>query len=180
MGDFNDAVEFVLADRIEGGYVEHPEDPGGATNFGISTRFLRSIGEYRDVRSLTRQDAINLYRKYFWDKVCGDQIADQDLALCLFDAAVNQGPAAAVRFLQEALNRYEAGASLPVDGVMGPETVAVANAVAPDASTGDELEFRYILWRLQHYAALANNKPQFRTFIRGWLNRMLYLFDQVN
>jgi hypothetical protein len=52
--------------------------------------------------------------------------------------------------------------------------------VAPDESTGDELEFRYILWRLQHYASLANNKPQFRTFIRGWLSRMLYLFDQVN
>ena len=167
MGDFQEAVAFVLSDRIEGGYVDHPNDPGGATNFGISTRFLRSIGDQRNVRSLTREDAIDLYKRYFWDKVWGDQIADQDLALCLFDAAVNQGPGAAVKFLQEALNRYEEGAGLPVDGVMGPETVAAANAVAPDESTGDELEFRYILWRLQHYASLANNKPQFRTFIRG-------------
>lgn len=171
MGDFNRAVDFVLAERIEGGFVDNPSDPGGATNYGISTRFLRSVGDRRDVRSLSREDAIELYRKYFWDKCLCDQLPD-DLALCVFDCSVNQGPGAAGKFLQEELNHYE-DVNLAEDGAIGPDIVAAAKL-----HEGNELEYRYIFRRLQHYAELSD-KQQFRQFIRGWLKRMLYLFDEV-
>lgn len=179
MGNFNEAVNFVLSDRIEGGFVDNPSDPGGATNFGISTRFLQGIGDNRNVRNLTREDAIELYRRYFWDKVRGDELLDDDLAICLFDSAVNQGPQVAVKFLQECLNRYQSAGDLGEDGVMGDASLAAANRLAPDSSKGDELELRYILWRLNHYAELANKSEKYRVFIRGWLNRMMILFDQV-
>jgi lysozyme family protein len=178
VADFNRAVEFVLSDQIEGGYVDNPSDPGGATNFGISTRFLRSVGDGRDVRDLAQEDAIELYKKHFWNPIHGDELLDEDLAICLFDAAVNQGPGAAVKYLQECLNKYE-GVSLAVDGGMGPKTLEAANQIAPDSSAGDELEFRYLLWRLFHYADLANKSAKYRVFIRGWLNRMITLFQEV-
>ena len=76
MGDFEKAVKLVLG--FEGGVSDRPlaEDPGGLTNLGISTRFLRSIGDPRDVRDLTVADAEELYRRHFWDKVKGDNLPD--------------------------------------------------------------------------------------------------------
>lgn len=175
MGDFSKAVKFVLSDRIEGGYTV---DTGGPTNMGISERFLRSIGDRRDVRALTREDAIELYHQHFWRPIYGDDMPD-DLALCVFDCAVNQGVGAAVRNLQEALNgQFDYG--LKVDGIFGPLTRGALFRALREQPDTHELEFRYILLRLVKYADLADRSARHRQYIRGWLNRALALFQEVD
>lgn len=112
MSNFNRALLFVLAQ--EGGYVNDPHDPGGETNFGISKRRYPD----EDIKNLTVERAGALYRRDYWDaNRCGELPAH--MALAVFDAAVNGG--APIRWLQHAV-----GAS--VDGVIGPRTIAAANA----------------------------------------------------
>ena len=151
-GAFESAVAFVL--REEGGYVNHPNDPGGETNFGISKRAYPAL----DIKGLTVEDAKAIYRRDYWDKVQGDDLPPA-IATAVFDAAVNQGASVAIRLLQRALG-------LPVDGVLGPNTLKAAQDADADALVAD-----FISWRLRRYA--FTNQAQ--TFMRGWAKRMLSL-----
>src|SRR5690606_34526085 len=85
------AVEVVL--RHEGGYVHDPADPGGETNWGISKRSYPHL----DIASLTREQAIEIYRRDWWNRHGYDRIKSLDVAVKTFDLAVNMGPAAAHR-----------------------------------------------------------------------------------
>jgi lysozyme family protein len=105
---------------MEGGYVDHPDDPGGPTRHGITLRTLtRARGRPvspDEVRALGRAEAEAIYRTWYWDAIRGDDLpAGIDLAV--FDAAVNAGPPRAARLLQEVLG-------LPADGTVGPVTLA--------------------------------------------------------
>ena len=91
MAEFEPAVKLVLAH--EGGYVNNPDDPGGETNFGISKRSYPDV----DVAALTPEGAREIYRRDFWRY---DAIADQALANCLLDCAVNQGVEAAAKLYE--------------------------------------------------------------------------------
>lgn len=94
MAQFGPAVELIL--KHEGGYTPGlPNDPGGETNFGISKRSYPN----EDIKALTRERAIEIYRQDFWRF---DAVQDQALANCLLDAAVNQGPGAAQQLLNQA------------------------------------------------------------------------------
>jgi len=84
MANFEKAVDFVL--QREGGYVNHPNDPGGETNFGICKRTYPKI----DIKNLTRSDAIEIYRTDYWKKSGADKL-DDALSLVHFDTAVNAG-----------------------------------------------------------------------------------------
>lgn len=102
----------------EGGYVDHPRDPGGATNYGITQATLSAWRGKRvsksDVRNLTVAEALRIYRARYWDTVQGDLLpAGVDYAV--FDFAVNSGPARAAKYLQRIV-----GAS--PDGIIGPMT----------------------------------------------------------
>ncbi len=106
-------VTFVLSQ--EGGLTNDPADPGGLTNFGIDQRSHPQV----DIRHLTRDGAIEIYRTSYWQASHADQLP-APVALVYADAAVNQGLGAAARLLQQALE-------VTVDGAIGPATLAAAN-----------------------------------------------------
>lgn len=146
--------------RHEGGYVDHPRDPGGCTNRGITRATLESWrGQPTDcaaVRALTEAEARAIYRARYWDAVRGDDLpAGVDLAV--FDLAVNSGVGRAARMLQQALGTA-------VDGIIGPQTMAMLVASDParlvDAICARRLEF-------------LKGLPTWPTFGRGWERRVV-------
>jgi lysozyme family protein len=184
------AVETLL--EIEGGYVNHPNDPGGATNHGISLRFLKSEGRIdldhngiadfdldfdgdidgADIRKLTRNDAKILYERCFWQPLRCDTLP-RPLGEMMFDQAVNGGTAAAVRILQRAINLCGlAGVSVIADGKMGPRTEAAALFVIRYPAKGmPALVTAYREMAKARYRTLARENPQFKVFLKGWLRR---------
>lgn len=147
---FEQAVEVVL--KHEGGYVFHPKDPGGETNFGISKRAY----PYLKIKELTRDDAIEIYRSDYWNRIGIDQLPSE-IRLMVFDTAVNMGPARAIGFLQAVV-----GAK--VDGNFGPETLRQVLEFDPL-----QILHKYALRRLDTYATLST----FNTFGVGWTRRLL-------
>lgn len=152
---FDTAVTAVLS--YEGGYANDPNDPGGETNWGISKRAYPNL----DIRSLTRDDAIRIYRRDYWNVAKCDQFP-APIAIALFDAAVNQGPSAAVRLLQRALG-------VTVDGIVGPQTVNAARTMNVQAALASFLANRAV-----EYAGLST----FPEYGRGWMRR-LFAVHQV-
>ena len=146
---FDAMVERVLDN--EGGYSNSPLDPGGETRWGISKRAYPNV----DIRNLTREGAIGIYRRDYWDRVGGDQL-DPAVAFQVFDAAVNHGIGNAVRWLQRA-------AGVADDGIVGPVTHAAIRRMQPAA-----LLLRFNAVRLRFYAQLST----FSAFGRGWANRI--------
>lgn len=186
MARFEDAIMYVLAN--EGAFSNHPADPGGATFWGISLRFLKSQGEewdldddgdidVADVRSLTVADAKLLYRSNFWDRLQLDLVADQAVATRIFDMAVNMGCPAAVKILQRAANDFSLELNgdedlpelLEVDGVLGLKTRSMTNILAMIDRSGLMAALRKA--HEQFYLDLVERKPNLEVFLRGWLNR---------
>lgn len=153
------AVALAEVLKHEGGYVDHPKDPGGATNRGVTLATLSAwLGRQAtkaEVKALTVEAVTPIYRKNYWDAVRGDELPP-GVALMVFDLAVNSGPARAARFLQDAVGA-------PVDGKVGPATVAKANAADP-AQTIEKLR----ALRERFYRGLGT----FPTFGKGWLKRL--------
>ena len=158
MRGFEAAVDHVLSH--EGGYVDHPADPGGATNMGIThatlARYRGKPVSKADVGALTRHEAAAIYHALYWRPVSGDHLPPP-LALMVFDCAVNQGRARAARWLQRSV-----GAS--PDGIIGPKTLAAAQA-----SDLRQVIVRFSAYRLFHYTGLSI-WPVFR---KGWTRRLL-------
>ena len=147
---FATAVAAVL--KREGGYSNDPRDPGGETNYGISKRAYPDL----DIRTLTTEQAIAIYRRDYWDAVRGDEMP-RPVAWCLFDQAVNRGVVAAIKALQRALGAKP-------DGVLGPATMAVIKQ-ADTYELVEHLQAEAVL----AYAAL----PTFATYGRGWVRRAI-------
>jgi lysozyme family protein len=154
---FEACVARVLA--VEGGYVEHRVDRGGATKHGITRSRLpqhrgRSVTK-AEVRALTKAEAVQIYRAVFWNGVRADELPP-GLDDALFDFAVHSGVPRAARALQRALG-------LPADGRIGPATLAAAR----NADT------TLVLMRLRgHRLAFMSELPAWRTFGKGWRARM--------
>jgi lysozyme family protein len=169
MDHFPTAVDFVI--RHEGGYTDDPRDPGGETKYGISKRAHPDI----DITSLTREGAERIYRRDYWDRLHLNRLPPI-LAVATLDAAVNLGPARAVKILQQSLGIF-CKTSLAVDGVLGPATLA---------ASGDLTEFESrlaakecILARTAFYARLAK-RGSMRAFLRGWTLRATALSEYLN
>lgn len=167
---FERALEHVL--RWEGGYGEHPSDPGGATNFGISLRWLEGQGvdidgdgdvDADDIRRLTKEAAGSLYHQFIWDAAY-DQLRSDSCALYVFDMDVNCGEHRAHSIAQQSANAL--GAALMVDGKLGPKSVAAMNTL-DQAALLAEMRHRRELF----YLDLCARKPGLRVFLRGWLRR---------
>ena len=153
MADFAIAIEDTL--KNEGGYVWHPSDPGGETNFGISKRTYPNV----DIKALTKEKAKEIYKRDWWDKYGYGKITSQKVAGKIFDLSVNMGPSRAHRLAQAALLRL--GENIKVDGVLGPVTIALINGMDEDKLLPEIQE-----GAADYYTSL--NKPE---FIKGWLNR---------
>ena len=157
MSRFDACLREVL--RHEGGWSDHPKDPGGATMQGITlrtySRWLRRDATKEELLKIpaTHRDAI--YRTQYWDAVrAKDLPAGVDLAV--FDMAVNSGPVRAARTLQAALG-------VQVDGKIGPQTIQAAKVVHPSGLISD-----YCDSRLAFLRSIAG----WETFGRGWKTRV--------
>ncbi len=135
----------------EGGFVDHPRDPGGATNFGITQRVARARGYVGDMRDLPLATAIAIYREDYWAPIKADQLPES-LRFHVFDAAVNSGPGQAIKWLQRA-------AGITQDGIIGPRTLSAASMVSPA---------KYSAIRLRFMTDLAT----WSTFGKGWARRI--------
>lgn len=156
--NFNQVMLHIF--EVEGGYVDHPRDPGGATNMGITigtlSRWRGQSVTKEDVRNLTKMEAKNIYFNYYWEEVdCDDWPSGLDLLM--MDACVNSGPRASVRWLQRAL-------SVETDGVLGPVT---KGAVRSSQSLLDLIR-ACIDERRKSVRSFRN----YDVFGRGWENRI--------
>ncbi len=135
----------------EGGYVNHPTDPGGETNYGISKRAYPSL----DIKALTLADAKAIYKRDYWDRAQCDQLPSQ-LSYLVFDAAVNSGIGQSIRFLQRAVGVAD-------DGSIGPITLSAAKRMDTDS-----LCARFLGHRLEFMTKLST----FDVFGKGWARRV--------
>ena len=155
--NFDACLKKVL--EHEGGYVDHPADPGGATNLGITRATLarwrgRAVSK-AEVKALTRVEAAKIYRAFYWDEIAGDALP-AGLDFAVFDYCVNSGPGRAARALQTV-------AGVKADGRIGKITLAAVNAVEPAA-----LITAYCRKRLSFLESLKT----FAVFGRGWRRRV--------
>jgi lysozyme family protein len=166
---FDAALPFVL--RWEGGFVDHPKDPGGRTNKGVTQRVYtawraRRGLPHQDVRHITDAEVKAIYESDYWLPPRCDQLPAR-LDLVQFDTAVNMGVGRAVRFLQ-------ASVGCQVDGAFGPSTAK--GAAECDLWTALTA---YCDAREAYYRRLAERRPELAVFLRGWLNRLNALRAEV-
>jgi len=155
MADFKNIIDKVLIN--EGGYVNDPSDNGGETKFGISKRAYPNV----DIKNLTTDQAKDIYKKDYWDKVKGDEISRDSVAYELFDTAVNMGARTASKLAQMVCGAHP-------DGIIGNQTLEKLNGV------GEELFIaNFKLVKIARYAHLAKSRPANRKFLLGWINRAL-------
>lgn len=142
---------------IEGGYSNHPNDYGGETNFGISKRSYPNL----DIKNLTRDDAITIYKRDFWDRYRIEEIKNQEIANYIFDMLININPIKVGNIVQKALG-------IKVDGIIGSKTIFEINS-----SNTIILFFNLRLNRIKHYNELAASDESQLPNLVGWIRRAL-------
>lgn len=161
------AIEHML--KEEGGYVNHPKDPGGMTNLGVTAKVWEEwVGhpvDEKQMRELTKADVVPLYQRKYWNATRCSELPS-GLDLCVFDTAVNSGPGRAVKILQGCLG-------VTVDGAIGPRTIAAASQFK-DTSLRHLIE-DYCSARQAFLISL----PTFATFGKGWTARVSRLKEQA-
>lgn len=151
----------------EGGYVNHPLDPGGRTNRGVTQRVWekwvgRKVTE-AEMRALTVEQVLPLYHQEYWQAVRGDDLP-RGVNMMMFDIAVNSGPKRAILMLQKGINALPGRVKVAVDGAIGPKTIAAA-------ASADSVDLIKAIAnsRLWFYIDLST----FKTFGKGWMVRLL-------
>ena len=166
MARIENSMPFLL--QNEGGFVNDPADPGGATKYGITRATLSHYRGRRcsveDVQNLTVAEATKIYRLNYWNVLNLDLVVIQKIATAIFDMAVVRGPSTAAMYAQQALVRLNY--TLPVDGHIGVRTLSALNTADPTAFLR---EFERL--SEQGFLAIVQAKPERRRFLRGWLAR---------
>ena len=161
MATFDKALAIIL--RHEGGYVNHPKDPGGMTNLGVTRRvweeFTGKPASETDMRALTPAKVGPVYRQNYWDRLKCDSLPPA-LALCVFDFGVNAGTKRAGRYLQAMVGSA-------ADGIVGNGTLAAVRSFVAQHGTAEAVR-RFQQLRRDYYRQLGT----FKTFGRGWLRRV--------
>lgn len=149
-----------LIKQHEGGYVDHPRDPGGCTNMGITLatfrQYIKADATCEDVKNLSWEQAAIIYNERYWSAVNGANLPS-GLDIAVFDMAVNAGPGTAARLLQRLLGVAE-------DGDIGPITLKAAGS--RDLAS---LIREYSIIRLNYYSKLST----WPTFGKGWESRVM-------
>ena len=143
----------------EGGYVNHPKDPGGETNLGVTKRVYEEWGGTKDMKDLTVEDVEPIYKKNYWDRVIGDQLPS-GLDLCVFDFGVNAGTGRAAKYLQNLVGAV-------AEGAIGPGTLCKVREFVEMEGVQGAVE-EYQKRRQGYYEQLKT----FETFGRGWTRRV--------
>ncbi len=168
------SVESMISDiiRREGGFVDHPVDRGGPTNYGIThrtlARYLDREVTREDVRRMSKELAIEIYRRAYYLEPRIDALP-AGIRPLLFDSAVNHGPRRAVRLLQQVLNAAGFG-PLAVDGLAGPKTRRQTEEAA--RRMGPWLLAALAEERRMFYRLIVERDPTQRVFLRGWMKRV--------
>lgn len=181
MAEFGPAFAKII--ELEGGFCDHENDPGGATKYGISLRWLQTQKDYElgdidndgdidydDIKEMKISDASKLYKKHWWDKYGYEGIPNQALANKLFDMAVNMGAKQAHKLLQRAINCVLGQRALVDDGILGPKS-----SQALQAALAQPLAILAALRAQQEgfYRTLVASNSKFSAFLNGWLNRAI-------
>jgi len=143
------SVETVLGS--EGGYVNDSHDPGGETKYGISKRAYPSV----DIKNLTKEDAIRIYKRAYWDKVKGDSLPS-GIDIVVFDGAINSGVSRSAKWLQKAVG-------VPQDGLIGPQTIYATQQLDCEVVIRSILAQRYTFLR---------SLPTWSRYKNGWTRRL--------
>ena len=155
--NFDRSLAAVL--KHEGGWADHPSDPGGATMRGITLATYRAyLGRHvtkSELREIPEDHIADIYRTRYWDKVRGDDLPS-GVDFAVFDAAVNSGPARAVMWLQRAVRA-------PEDGILGPDTMAKVRAANAGWVVEQVCEVRL---------AFLKRLKTWPVFGRGWERRV--------
>ena len=155
--NFDDALKAIL--KHEGGYVNHPKDPGGMTNLGVTKKVWEAwVGkavDEKEMRALTPEVVGPMYKKKYWDAVKADEMPD-GLDYLMFDFAVNAGPRRAIKTMQKAVGTTP-------DGAIGPKTMSALKSADQGA-----LVAKFSAEKEAFYRSL----PTFGTFGKGWLRRV--------
>lgn len=164
--------------KMEGGFVDHPSDPGGATNYGITQKTLdswhRAYGTYGfPVKNLTAFQARQIYKELYWDKLRLDECTNQKFATIIFDQGVNQGPMRSTERVQKAINHTVRGIMLKPDGIMGPKTLHGINL------SRRETMLTFFTMSQLYYAAIVRAKPEMSAFIKGWIKRTHHMLEVI-
>jgi lysozyme family protein len=168
----NDIIEDII-DR-EGGYVNHPSDKGGPTNYGI-TKFVLAAWRGKRPEDLTERDmmllspgeASDIYREMYIHRPGLGRIPDDKLRSFLVDTGVNHGPKRAIKMLQRALK-------IPDDGVIGPKTMLALFSAEPTKLFADVVAERAVA-----YGKILTADPSQSVFAHGWMNRLAGFIRQT-
>lgn len=155
--NFEECLNIIL--KHEGGYVNHPQDPGGETNMGVTKRVYEEFGGTKNMRDLEFDDVAPIYRKNYWDR-CKCSELPYGVDLCVFDFAVNSGVSRSAKYLQNIVGAV-------ADGYIGPGTL----------SKVDDFIYQYGKEELIHSfqndrQAFYESLKTFETFGRGWTRRV--------
>ena len=161
--DLELAMSWMLAH--EGGYINHPKDPGGATNMGVTQRVYDNYRRQkkqadRSVRAITSDEVAAIYKAQYWDAVKGDDLPS-GVDYVVFDFAVNSGPKRAIMELQRVI-----GAT--VDGILGFQTLAKTREMDP---------FELVEQLCRRRMKFLRSLKHWGTFGRGWTARVMGVKD---
>ena len=161
MSDFDKCLKVIL--HHEGGYVNHPKDPGGMTNMGVTKRVYEDWVGYavseHTMQNLTEEDVGPIYRKNYWDRLKCDELPE-GLNLCVFDFGVNAGTGRAAKYLQTMIGAHP-------DGGIGPMTLKALDEYVSIYTIENTIE-KYQDDRQKYYESLST----FDTFGKGWTRRV--------
>lgn len=149
---FEKCMPIIL--KNEGGYVNHPSDPGGETKYGIAKKFFPN----EDIKNLTVERATELYYEHYWLPMNLEGIDEPELLLHVFDMGINAGTRRSIKMLQKLVDTV-------ADGIMGPKTKTAVNEQSPLVEKFKEA-------RREYYTSLAERKPSLKVFLKGWLSRV--------
>ena len=155
--NYDKCLETIL--HHEGGYVNHPEDPGGETNMGVTKRVYEDFGGTKDMKDLGFDDVAPIYKQNYWDRVKGDKLPT-GLDLCVFDFGVNAGTGRSAKYLQALIGTT-------VDGGIGPNTLLAVDTYVEEV--GIEEAIRGFQQKRQDF---YESLDTFKTFGRGWTRRV--------
>lgn len=167
----------------EGGYVDHPNDKGGPTNWGITQATAQAHGYTGDMRNLTREQALSILEADYWYGPRFDQVASVSSAIAaeLCDTGVNMGPSVPVKWLQRWLNAFnnqqKLYPDLVADGQIGPRSIsALKSYLAARGKDGEEVMLRALnCSQGQRYLELAEGRPANESFVYGWVKERVKL-----
>ena len=162
MAKYDKLIPTVL--KFEGGFANHPSDPGGATNSGVTLSTFRSVygkdKTVQDLKNMTNEQWEHIFKTRFWDRWKADDIDNQAIANLLVDWLWASG-VYGIKYPQEVLG-------VKTDGIVGLKTLAAINYYPNKKELFEKLWNR----RKKHFEDIVRNRPQSKVFLKGWLRRL--------